>query len=136
VLAVVERLRTEVYNDGDIDAMAEIMAEGYLHGSANGPDAFGIAAGGTQISGFLTALPDLDWTFDEAIVQGDQAAARWTIRGTHDGELLGFAATGKPVEYTGISFFTVQCGKIVEFQTEMDATGLLEQVGAPVLREP
>lgn len=136
VLAIVDRLRAEVYNAGNIDAMPEIVAEGYLHGSANGPDAIGIAAGGRQISGFLTALPDLAWTFDDVIVQGDQAAARWTIRGTHDGELLGFAATGNPVAYSGISFFTVQCGKIVAFQTEMDAVGLLEQVGAPVRREP
>ena len=136
VLAVAERLRAEVYNGGNLDALPGIVAEGYLHGSANGPDATGIAAGGEQIGGFLTALPDLAWTFDEAIAQGDQAAARWTIRGTHDGELLGFAATGNPVEYTGISFFTVRCGKIVEFQTEMAAAGLLEQVGAPLRREP
>ena len=135
VLAVVDRLRAEVYNDGNLAVMPEIVAEGYRHGSANGPDAIGIVEGGTQIRGFLTALPDLEWTFDEVIVQGDQVAARWTIRGTHDGDLLGFAATGKPVKYTGISFFTVQCGKIVEFQTEMDAAGLLEQVGAPVRRE-
>ncbi|MDQ2655121.1 MAG: ester cyclase [Chloroflexota bacterium] len=136
VLAVVDRLRAEVYNTGNIDILPEIVAEGYLHGAANGPDVVGIVAGGEQISGFLTALPDLEWTFDEAVVQGDQAAARWTIHGTHDGELLGFAATGNPVEYTGISFFTVQCGKIAEFQTEMDVAGLLEQVGAPVTREP
>ncbi|MDQ2653134.1 MAG: ester cyclase [Chloroflexota bacterium] len=136
VLAVVNRLRADVYNAGNIDALPEIVAEGYLHGAANGPDAIGIAAGGTQISGFLTALPDLEWTFDETVVQGDQAAARWTIHGTQDGDLLGFAATGNPVEYTGISFFTVQCGKIVEFQTEMDAAGLLEQAGAPLTREP
>ena len=135
VVALVDRLRAEVYNEGTVDVMPEIVADGYLHGSANGPDAVGIVAGGQQISGFLTALPDLEWTFDEVIVQGDQVAARWTIRGTHDGELLGFAATGNPVEYTGISFFTVQCGTIVEFQTEMDAAGLLEQVGAPVGRE-
>jgi predicted ester cyclase len=136
VLAVAERLRSEVYNAGNIDVLPEIVTEGYLHGSANGPDVVGIDAGGTQISGFLTALPDLEWTFDEVIAEGDQVAARWTIRGTHDGDLLGFAATGKPVEYTGISFLTVQCGKIIEFQTEMDAAGLLEQVGAPVTREP
>jgi steroid delta-isomerase-like uncharacterized protein len=135
LIALVERLRAEVYNDGTVDVMPEIVADGYLHGSANGPDAIGIVEGGKQISGFLTALPDLEWTFDEVIAEGDQVAARWTIRGTHDGELLGFAATGNPVEYTGISFFTVQCGKIVEFQTEMDAAGLLEQVGAPVRRE-
>jgi len=134
-IALVDRVRTEVYNEGNVDVMPEIFAEDYLHGSANGPDAIGIAEGGKQISGFLTALPDLEWTFDDVIVQGDQVAVRWTIRGTHNGELLGFAATGNPVEYTGISFFTVQCGKIVEFQTEMDAAGLLEQVGAPVRRE-
>ena len=135
VVAIVDRLRAEVYNDENVDVMPEIVADGYLHGSANGPDAIGIVDGGTQISGFLTALPDLEWTFDEVIVQGNQVAARWTIRGTHDGDLLGFAATGNPVEYTGISFFTVQCGKIVAFQTEMDAAGLVEQVGAPVRRE-
>ena len=135
VLAVAERLRAEVYNDGNVDVLPEIVAEGYLHGSANGPDATGIADGGERIGGFLTALPDLEWTFDELIVQGDRVATRWTIRGTHDGELLGFAATGNPVEVTGISFFAVRCGKIVEFQTEMDAAGLLEQVGAPVRRE-
>jgi steroid delta-isomerase-like uncharacterized protein len=134
-IAVVDRVRAEVYNEGNFDVMPEIFAEGYLHGSANGPDAIGIAEGARRIGGFLTALPDLEWTFDDVIVEGDRVAARWTTRGTHDGDLLGFAPTGKPVEFTGISFFTVRCGKVVEFQTEMDAAGLLEQVGAPVRRD-
>ncbi len=131
-IAVVDRVRAEVYNAGNFDVMPEIFADGYLHGSANGPDAIGIAEGARRIGGFVTALPDLEWTFDEVIAEGDRVAARWTTRGTHDGDLLGFAPTGKPVEFTGISFFTVRCGKVVEFQTEMDAAGLLEQVGAPV----
>jgi steroid delta-isomerase-like uncharacterized protein len=134
-IAVVDRVRTEVYNTGNFDVMPEIFAEGYLHGSANGPDAIGIAEGARRIGGFVAALPDLEWTFDEVIAEGDRVAARWTTRGTHDGDLLGFAATGKPVEFTGISFFTIRCGKVVEFQTEMDAAGLLEQVGAPVRDE-
>jgi steroid delta-isomerase-like uncharacterized protein len=131
-VAIVDRLRTEVYNEGNLVVMPEIVTEGYLHGSANGPDAIGIVEGAQRIGGFVTALPDLEWTFDEVIAQGDRVAARWTIRGTHDSDLLGFAATGNPVEFTGISFFTIQCGKIAEIQTEMDAVGLLEQVGAPV----
>lgn len=131
-IAVVDRVRAEVYNAGNFDIMPEIFADGYLHGSANGPDAIGIAEGARRIGGFVTALPDLEWTFDDVIAEGDQVAARWTTWGTHNGDLLGFAPTGKPVEFTGISFFTVRCGKVVEFQTEMDAAGLLEQVGAPV----
>ena len=134
-IAVVDLVRTEVYNAGNFDVMPQIFAEGYLHGSANGPDAIGIAEGTRRIGGFVTALPDLEWTFDEVIAEGDRVAARWTTRGTHDGDLLGFAPTGTPVEFTGISFFTVRCGKVVEFQTEMDASGLLEQVGAPVRDE-
>jgi steroid delta-isomerase-like uncharacterized protein len=133
-IAVVDRVRAEVYNAGNFDVMPEIFADGYLHGSANGPDAIGIAEGARRIGGFVTALPDLEWTFDEVIAEGDRVAVRWTTRGTHDGNLLGFAPTGKPVEFTGISFFTVRCGKVVEFQTEMDAAGLLEQLGAPVRR--
>jgi steroid delta-isomerase-like uncharacterized protein len=132
IIAVADRVRSEVYNSGDLDAMPEIFAEGYLHGSANGPDAVGIEEGARRIGGFLTALPDLNWTFDEVIAEGNRVATRWTTRGTHDGDLLGFAATGKPVVLTGISFFTIDCGKVVSFQTEMDAAGLLEQVGAPV----
>jgi steroid delta-isomerase-like uncharacterized protein len=135
MIAVIDRVRAEVYNAGNVDVMPEIFAEGYLHGSANGPDAIGIAEGARRIGGFVTALPDLVWTFDGVIAEGDRVAARWTSRGTHDGDLLGFAPTGKPVEFTGISFFTVRCGKVVEFQTEMDAAGLLEQVGAPVRDE-
>jgi steroid delta-isomerase-like uncharacterized protein len=134
-MAVVDRVRAEVYNAGNFDVMPEIFADGYLHGSANGPDAIGIAEGARRIGGFVTALPDLEWTFDDVIAEGDRVAARWTTRGTHDGDLVGFAPTGKPIEFTGISFFTVRCGKVVEFQTEMDAAGLLEQVGAPVRRE-
>jgi len=133
-VAVADRVRAEVYNTGNFDVMPEIFADDYVHGSANGPDAIGIPEGTRRIAAFVTALPDLDWTFDEVIAEGDRVAARWTTRGTQDGDLLGFAPTGKPVAFTGISFFTVRCGKVVEFQTEMDAVGLLEQIGAPVRR--
>ena len=134
-IAVADRVRAEVYNMRNFDVMPEIFADDYVHGSANGPDAIGVAAGRQRIGAFVTALPDLDWTFDEVIAEGDRVAAHWTTRGTQDGDLLGFAPTGKPVEFTGISFFTVRCSKIVEFQTEMDAAGLLDQVGAPVRRQ-
>lgn len=131
-LAVVDRVRSEVYNDGNFAVMPEIFSEDYVHGSANGPDAIGIEAGAQRIGTFVTAFPDLEWTFDEVVVDGNHVSARWTTRGMHNGELAGFAPTGKPVAFNGISLFTVQCGKVVEFQTEMDAAGMLEQVGAVV----
>jgi steroid delta-isomerase-like uncharacterized protein len=132
LIAVADRVRAEVYGNGDFELMPELFAEGYVHGSANGPDAVGIEQGAGRIGTFVTAFPDLEWTFDEVIAEGNRVSARWTTRGTHDGDLAGFAPTGTPVEFTGISHFTFDCGKIIEFQTEMDAAGMLEQVGAPV----
>ena len=63
----------------------------------------------------LPAPASVNQSVLNALICARREILRWTIRGTHDGDLIGFAATGKPVEYTGISFFTVQCGKIVEF---------------------
>jgi steroid delta-isomerase-like uncharacterized protein len=132
LIAIADRVRAEVYGNGDFALMPELFAEGYVHGSANGPDAVGIEQGAARIGTFVTAFPDLEWTFDEVIADDNHVSARWTTRGTHDGDLAGLAPTGTPVEFTGISHFTFACGKIIEFQTEMDAAGMLEQVGAPV----
>jgi predicted ester cyclase len=135
MLALVDRFRDEVYNDANLAVMPELMTTDYIQGSANGPDAIGIEAGGQRINTFLTALPDLEWTFDDVVVEGDRVSARWTTRGTHDGDLAGFPPSGNPIAFTGISTFTISCGKIVAFQTEMDAAGMIDQAGAPVTRQ-
>lgn len=54
---------------------------------------------------------------------------RWTFRGTHTGELMGIAPTGKQVTVTGISIDRVVGGKIVEEWNEMDDLGMMEQLG-------
>jgi predicted ester cyclase len=55
---------------------------------------------------------------------------RWTIRGTHQGELWGTAPTGKQVTYTGITINRMTEGKIVEDWFEGDVLGLLQQICA------
>lgn len=84
----------------------------------------------TIVNEFRHAFPDAHCTTEEQIAEGDKVATRWTIRGTHQGELWGTAPTGKQVVYTGI---TIQCltqGKIVEDRFEGDILGLLQQIGA------
>ena len=132
--ALVGRYYDKVLNGRDLAVLDEIVADDYvendpLPGQGSGRD------GLRQRVEMLIDGLDPHFTVEDMIAEGDRVAVRWTTRGTHDGELLGFAPTGTPVAFTGISFFTVRCGKVVEFQTEMDAAGLLEQVGAPVRDE-
>jgi predicted ester cyclase len=62
----------------------------------------------------LSGIPDLHITLDAVIGEGENAAVRWTATGTHTGEGLGFAPTGKPVTIRGLSWLTARNGKLVE----------------------
>jgi steroid delta-isomerase-like uncharacterized protein len=79
---------------------------------------------------FVTAFPDLRMTVDDAIAEGDVAVTRWTLRGTHAGDTdeLG-PATGRRVEFEGLSMHRVQDDRIVEEWERYDNLGMLQQLG-------
>ncbi len=75
-------------------------------------------------------FPDLRWTIEETIAEGDKVAERLRARGTHEGEFMGVAPTGKRVEFEGISTVRIGEGKIAENRGMPDMLGLLQQLGA------
>lgn len=81
------------------------------------------------INGLRTAFPDVSLTLEDQLAEGEEVVTRWTMRGTHQGELWGTAPTGKPVTVTGITIQRLAEGKIVEEWTEADLLGQ-QQIGA------
>ena len=79
---------------------------------------------------YLAAFPDLHFTFDDFIAEGDKVVVRWTSSGTQQGELMGIPPTGKKFSATGIDIYRFEGGKIVEHWLESDVLGLLQQLGA------
>jgi predicted ester cyclase len=61
-----------------------------------------------------TAFPDAHYTLEDIIAEGDQGAARWTLRGMHQGEFMGIAPMGKQLMMTGINISRSAGGKIEE----------------------
>jgi len=82
------------------------------------------------INGLRTAFPDVSLTLEDQLAEGEEVVIRWTMRGTHQGELWGTAPTGKPVTVTGITIQRLAEGIIVEEWTEADSLGLQQQIGA------
>jgi predicted ester cyclase len=76
-----------------------------------------------------TAFPDLHNTLEHILAEGDMVVEHWTARGTHRGELFGFAPMGKSFEGTGINIHYVVDGKIVEIYEMGDLLGGLQQLG-------
>jgi predicted ester cyclase len=79
---------------------------------------------------YRNAFPDLRITIDEQIAEGESVVTRWTATGTHEGELMGMAATGKQATTAGINVNRVSGGKLVEGWGLFDQLGLLQQIGA------
>ena len=78
---------------------------------------------------FLDAFPDLQLTVEDLLAEGDRVAARVRGRGTHQGELMGIAPTGRRFEAAGITIIRLQDGKIAEEWEQIDMLGILQQLG-------
>jgi len=81
---------------------------------------------------FRAAFPDLVFTPELIIAEGDLVAARWTASGTHRGRWGTVDPSGKHVEFSGVNIFRVEGGKVVEIWNHRDDLGLLQQAGAPI----
>jgi steroid delta-isomerase-like uncharacterized protein len=80
---------------------------------------------------YLAAFPDFRVTTHNIIAEGDKVAVRWTVNGTHLGELMGIPPTGRPVMFTGMTIHRLADGKIVENWWAYDALGMIQQITAP-----
>lgn len=81
------------------------------------------------VTGYLTAFPDLHFTIEDQIAEGDKVVTRWTARGTHQGSFMGIPPTGKQATVTGITIDRFANGKIVESWYNFDALGLMQHLG-------
>ena len=132
-VTVVRRWFEEVWNRGRADAIDEMFAEdGVAHGlgsegveSLRGPANFRAFH-----QRFREAFPGIEVVVDDAISEGDRVAARCTVRARHEGDSLGFAATKRAVEFTGMTFARVRDGKIVEAWNNFDFMSMFQQLGA------
>jgi steroid delta-isomerase-like uncharacterized protein len=93
-------------------------------------DTVGYEAYREEISAYRAAFPDLRYTVEDQLAEGDLVASRWTVRGTHRGELMGIAPTGKEIGLTGITIQRFANGKIAEEWWNWDTLGLMQQLGA------
>ena len=128
--AVVRRFYEEC-NKGNMAALEELYAApNYVwHGTGVFRDMD--LAGSKQLwAAWWTAFPDLHYTVEDLIAEGDKVVARQTFRGTHQGEIMGVPATGKVVTWTAIIISRFAGGKFVDDWENLDLLGLMQQLGA------
>jgi steroid delta-isomerase-like uncharacterized protein len=126
--ALVRRWFDEVWNQGRTETVDELLAEQALvHGL--GPDLRGPAGFKLFHAAYRDAFPDVVIRVDDMVAEGNMVATRWSGTATHSGDGLGFAATGRPVKFTGMVIVRVENGKLVEGWNVFDQLGMLQQLG-------
>jgi len=140
--AIVRRFFEEVNNQGNVAAVDELLAPNIiLHFDApsdvpvSAESQFSLEGIKQVLSEFRSTFPDLHYTIDLLIAEGDLVVSRVTARGTHTGEYRGLTykgmpPTGKQVTWTETQIFRLAAGKIVEYWSNEDDVGRLQQVGA------
>ena len=117
--ALVRREQEELWNHtGNLDAAQELFAPEQAEAARQ------------EAADFRRGFPDAVSIIEDLIAEGDMVAARWSSRATHLGEYLGVPPTGNQVEFTGISVYRIEGGRIAESWTEEDELGLMRQIGA------
>ena len=123
----VKRL-VDAYNKRSLDEFDALLAEDVVL-VRDGDKAHGIAEFKEVLARVQRAFPDIEYRIEDVIVAGDRIALRWEARGTHRGEYLGQAATGRPVGYSGITIYERRPdGKIARIFVAADLFSLLRRI--------
>ncbi|GEM_PF-231332 len=127
---IVRRFFEEVWNNNNLSLVDELLASDFVDHSAPPGTPGGIEGYKKTVAMFRSAFPNIQFTLDHILAEGDRVAIRLTGRGTHKGNFMGIAPTGKQVSFSGMTFIRLRDGKITERWGISDMPGLMQQLGA------
>jgi steroid delta-isomerase-like uncharacterized protein len=127
--AVLDRINEEAFRQGNVGVIDELVAEDFVEhdpppGTAPGREGFK-----DMIRTLHRAFDDQGFTIHDQIAEGDRVVERWTMTATHVGDWLGIPATGKRIVVAGMDISRLEDGRLAEHWTQMDALGMLQQLG-------
>jgi C-1 hydroxylase len=101
----------EAYNKRNLDLIDDLVAPDYV--DPDYPQLQGREALKQLMNMFFKAFPDFHETIDDIIAEGDKVWVLLAATGTHTGEFMGLAPTGKKITIRAIDIYRIANGKIV-----------------------
>ena len=129
----VRRMLEEAFGGGKTELVDEVLHSDFVCWDPNSEsgEIRGAESIKREIEYFRSAVPDLTYTVEDQVAEGDKVVTRYSASGTHQGEFFGIAGTGDRVEFTGIQIDRFdEGGKMVEEWPEYDLLGAMRQIGA------
>lgn len=125
----------EIWNKGNLDIIPELIAPNYVVHSLTGNDAKGVEGFRQMVISQRTGVPDLHFTIDSMVAEGDMVAVCYTYKGTFTGEVQGIKPTGKKGSSKTAIFHRFENGKQAEAWTFSDTLAMYRAFGIPLPKE-
>jgi steroid delta-isomerase-like uncharacterized protein len=127
--SIVRRWIEEGWNKHNLSVVDEIYAPNFVQHEPEPQTVNSSEALKQYLSAYFTAFPDLSLSIEDLLAEGDKVVRRFVSNGTHTGPFMGMPATGKKGVITGIVIFRLENSRIAEVWLNIDALGLLQQLG-------
>ncbi len=136
IKALARKTIEELFDRGHASFLADVSELSYIGHEPTSERSVSLHDAKKIARSFREGFPDLRCDVLDAITEGDIVTCRWTMSGTHRGTFLGFAPTGRHVEFEGISEMRFHGLRVAEQWTHYDVLGLLHQIGVlPTIAE-
>jgi steroid delta-isomerase-like uncharacterized protein len=127
--AVLQRVFDEIFNGNNMAAVDELIDNAYVYRRPGRLDSHGPEMYKRLLGAFRAAFPDCHFTVEHMIAEGDDVFTHWRLMGTHRGDYMGVAPTGKRVIADGMVLSRCNQGRIVEELELMDELSIMRQLG-------
>jgi ketosteroid isomerase-like protein len=118
-----------IWNRKELDALDELASVDYRRHLGPSEPSIDRNSQKLRLQSLQRALPDVQFSIEDLIAEGDRVVFRVTVRATQRGDLFGVAATGKAVAFSAIDILRFERGLIVEHWGFGDSAALLRQLG-------
>jgi predicted ester cyclase len=118
------------FNERDLSGLDDLFADDYVNHAALPGTPPGPEGQAELMKRLWTAFPDGRFTIEHVAWDGDTVICVGTMAGTHEGDLMGFAPTGRKVEWRQCHLIRIgEDGKAKEHRAIRDDVGLMRQLG-------
>lgn len=126
--ATILRFWEEVFNGRELSLIEELFTTDWVYHGVGGQKIYGMKGLKEFLTDYYSAFPDIQVKVENLVAEGDKVVSHVTSRGTHKGELMGIAPTGKQVTVPVICISRFVGGKIVEDWEMIDLFGMMQQL--------
>ena len=122
----------EIWHKGNMEAVDELFSPNWVLRNPEGDDITGIEGFKQMATNQRAGTPDLHFTIDNMIAEGDYVAVQYTSSGTFTNKVGDIEPTGKKFEQTQAIIYRFEGGKQVETWVYRDILSLYRQLGIPI----